>query len=96
MGVAAGIGMYAFLSILGVIDSIAGVIIFFIWLISLVRTEEGASWYWFYKSLWATLFGLIIGASMVASIAYTASSAAGAVATAIQAQQQQQTNKEEE
>jgi hypothetical protein len=51
MGVAAGIGMYAFLSILGVIDSIAGIVIFFIWLISLVRTEEGASWYWFYKSL---------------------------------------------
>ena len=93
MGIAAGIGMYAFLSLLSVVDGVAFVVSLLAWLVSFLRTEEGSSWYWFYWILLTFILGIILGLAMVASIAYTAASAVTTAASSIQAQQ---ANKEDE
>ena len=87
MTVAIGVGVSLFLSMLSLLDGIGGFITGLLWLFSLFSKKEGLSWYWFYKSLWIFLFGIIIGILMVASIAYTATTTVSIIASNVQIQQ---------
>ena len=96
MTVAIGVGVSLFLSMLSLLDGIGGFITGLLWLFSLFSKKEGLSWYWFYKSLWIFLFGIIIGILMVASIAYTATTTVSSIASNVQVQQQQQQQKQQQ
>ena len=75
MSVATGVGISLFLYMLAIVDSIVDFIISIIWFCSLFSTTEGLSWYWFWKSLWVSFFGILFALGAIATAMYTATSA---------------------
>ena len=72
------------------LDNIAGIIISIIWFFSLFSSTEGLSWYWFYKSLWVSFFGILFALGAIATAMYTATTAVTNVATNVQVNTQQE------